>query len=272
MSRVEAIYKLVSQSPVLPIEVATALSIDSFTAKAVLDFLTESGKIKCTSEKIGGVPIYYLPGQELSAQTKLNSLLSVKPTVGNFSTEPVQITPEIERKRKEFLEKLKEIERREKEEKSAPQKQTSVEPIEHLEEVEKKILTETKEFEKSENQKIKISTPQIKNIEKVESDNLIDLALKWLESKNAVVTNKELRKKGREAILEFLLPSAIGNIPFIAFILNKKTINELDISLAHSESIKRSKSVLIISKGNLTKKAKLAIEEFNGLIKFEKLN
>lgn len=265
MSKIDAVLRIVSQNPVLPIEVATALAIDSFTAKAVLDFLTESGKIKATSEKIGGVPIYYLPGQELTAQAKLNTLLSVKPLVKNFSTEPIQRTPELEKKREEFLARLKEIERKEKE----------IKELEVSKKESEKISTEDvkiEEVNKIVDESLSITEKkETREISKIEIKNLIDLAHVWLENKKVIITNRELKKKGREAIFEFLLPSPIGNVPFICFVLDKKTITETDISLAHSESIKKARPVLILSKGKLAKNAIRLIESFNGLVRFEKL-
>ncbi|MCX6775078.1 MAG: hypothetical protein NTY99_03245, partial [DPANN group archaeon] len=65
MSKLDSVFVLVKQQPVLPIEIASKLGMDSFLAKAYQDQLVETGQIKATSEKVGGVSVYFAPNQEL---------------------------------------------------------------------------------------------------------------------------------------------------------------------------------------------------------------
>ena len=61
-NKVDAVFEIVKQGPVLPIEVATKLNLDSFTAKALLDYLFDNKKVKITEQKVGDASIYFIPG------------------------------------------------------------------------------------------------------------------------------------------------------------------------------------------------------------------
>ena len=118
MSNLDKAFDLVRQQPILPAEIASKLNVDSFLAKAFLDQLVEMGKIKITADKISGVPVYFVAGQELIADSKIKKLLGIKPTAKTFAAVMPQ-SPALEQKRAEFKARLEEIENREEEQKIA---------------------------------------------------------------------------------------------------------------------------------------------------------
>ena len=62
------------QGPVIPIKIAKVLGTDTIMASAVLSNLLSSKKIKISKLKVGGTPVYYLPGQESKLQDFENHL------------------------------------------------------------------------------------------------------------------------------------------------------------------------------------------------------
>ncbi len=60
------------RGPVLPVDVAKEIKKESYIGSAILSELVEDGSIKISAVKVGGSPLYYMPGQEekLQAYTK----------------------------------------------------------------------------------------------------------------------------------------------------------------------------------------------------------
>ncbi|MEM4248009.1 MAG: hypothetical protein QXH80_01975 [Candidatus Nanoarchaeia archaeon] len=105
-----------SQGGALPVDVASKLGVDSFLANAYLSQLVDSGKIVRSNQRIGGTNLYFMPGQEKLAESKINTILEQsKKTAKMYAPEgAAKSNPEIEQKRAAFVEKLKEIESKEK--------------------------------------------------------------------------------------------------------------------------------------------------------------
>ncbi|MBS3063956.1 MAG: DNA2/NAM7 family helicase [DPANN group archaeon] len=132
--------------PLLPIEVAKKINMDSFIAKAFLSQMLEANQIKITAERVGNEFLYYVPGQEAAAGARLQSFglnkrsevrvpakqnASVGKVIVTASTygKPQSINPiqskhglevprikdstELQKKQEQFLQRLREIEERE---------------------------------------------------------------------------------------------------------------------------------------------------------------
>ncbi|MEM2874158.1 MAG: hypothetical protein QW063_01775 [Candidatus Nanoarchaeia archaeon] len=309
IAHLDRVLAIVKQQPVLPIEVASKLNLDSFLAKAFLDQLVEAGAIKASSEKIGGVPVYFVAGQEIIADQKIKKLMNTKPTAKQFATVVPQ-GAEVEKKRAEFLARLKEIEQRERElaaKKIARMKTIAIEPIKVTEQGEAPELVRSQAAEESEikTKKLKEIVPQIivekpgEDAPKVEvkselerpkltlleqakkflldktaptkETNVVDASLAWLTEKGAEIVSKELKKKGKEAIITAAIPSNIGPIKFLVFVLNKKSISENDLSIAYSIGMQKKFPVIVISKGKLSKAAQKHLTEIGEVVKFKQL-
>jgi hypothetical protein len=57
-----------TKGPVLPVHVAERFGFNSIIASAVLSELSSNGLVKLSNAKIGGSPVYYVPGQEPKLQ------------------------------------------------------------------------------------------------------------------------------------------------------------------------------------------------------------
>jgi hypothetical protein len=289
MSKLDAVFELVKQQPVLPIEVASKLGMDSFLAKAYLDQLVETGQIKATSEKVGGVSVYFTPNQEIIADTKVKKLLGIKPTAKNFAVAVPQ-SAEIEKKRAEFMIRLKDIEEKEKQLAERKAKLQVVKPkkakVEHKPEI--KIIEEPKpEIKEAPKVEIVEVKPvlEVKEEEKPkpslleeakrfiigEPSTIVEASLAWLAEKGAEIISKEMKKRGKEAVIAASIPSSIGPMPFLVFVLNKKSITEADLSIAYSEGVQKKFPVIIASKGKLTKTAKTYLSTISGVVKYKLL-
>jgi hypothetical protein len=289
MSKLDAVFELVKQQPVLPIEVASKLGMDSFLAKAYLDQLVETGQIKATSEKVGGVSVYFTPNQEIIADTKVKKLLGIKPTAKNFAVAVPQ-SAEIEKKRAEFMIRLKDIEEKEKQLAERKAKLQVVKPkkakVEHTPEI--KIIEEPKpEIKEAPKVEIVEVKPvlEVKEEEKPkpslleeakrfiigEPSTIVEASLAWLAEKGAEIISKEMKKRGKEAVIAASIPSSIGPMPFLVFVLNKKSITEADLSIAYSEGVQKKFPVIIASKGKLTKTAKTYLSTISGVVKYKLL-
>lgn len=115
----EKVFEIVRQNgPVLPVEVAKKLKIDSFVAHAFLMQLVEAGKVKASKEQVGNSFLYFIPGKESAAQLRANVLLQQsKKTAKTYQKEAVSVSPGVAEKREAFAQRLKEIEEREEKEK-----------------------------------------------------------------------------------------------------------------------------------------------------------
>jgi hypothetical protein len=60
-------------------------------------------------------------------------------------------------------------------------------------------------------------------------------------------------------------------MPFLVFVLNKKSITEADLSIAYSEGVQKKFPVIIASKGKLTKTAKTYLSTISGVVKYKLL-
>ncbi|MEA2036807.1 MAG: hypothetical protein U9O94_04825 [Nanoarchaeota archaeon] len=87
------------KGPILPVEVAKHINSDTLMSSAHLSELSSSGKLKISNVKVGGSPLYYIPGQEPQLQNfadnlhekekKAYDLLSQKKVLRDSEIEPV---------------------------------------------------------------------------------------------------------------------------------------------------------------------------------------
>lgn len=300
MSNLEKAFDIVKQQPLLPVEAASKLGVDSFLAKAFLDQLVDARRIKATSEKVGGVPIYFVDGQELAAESKLKKLLGVKPTATNFAKSVPQ-SPALEQKRAEFKARLEEIEKKEAEMKKAketratkaavikpkleivkpkvdiPIKKEIPKPAVHVvKEVETakpqiaEMPSETKEIQ----EKPSIEAQVVSAVKKLISGTtspVVEATLNQLNGAGAEIISQELRKRGKEASIVAKIPSSIGPLQFLVIAMAKKTITKDDLLLAYAAGVEQKLPVLLYSNGKIAKPAQAYLDKVSGVVKFKQL-
>ena len=62
------------KGPVIPVQISKEINSDILLSSAHLSELSSEGKVKISNIKVGGTPLYYLPGQESSLQNFSNNL------------------------------------------------------------------------------------------------------------------------------------------------------------------------------------------------------
>ena len=79
MDKNQAILEIINRKgPVLPVQVSKEINDNILMASARLSELLSSKKIKISSLKVGGSPLYYLPGQEEKLRNFVNNLGGVE--------------------------------------------------------------------------------------------------------------------------------------------------------------------------------------------------
>ena len=79
MDKNQAILEIINRKgPVLPVQVSKEINDNVLMASARLSELLSSKKIKISSLKVGGSPLYYLPGQEEKLRNFANNLGGVE--------------------------------------------------------------------------------------------------------------------------------------------------------------------------------------------------
>lgn len=102
-----------THGPVLPVEVASKLGVDSFLATAYLAQLVETGKIKQTKERVGTSFIYHIQGQENVANARIVALQQTGKKTARMFAKEVPQGPEVAAKQRAFADRLAEIEAKE---------------------------------------------------------------------------------------------------------------------------------------------------------------
>jgi len=287
-----------TNGPVLPVEAARHAKIELMIASAFLSEIASEKKILISKAKIGGSPIYYLPGQEFKLSRlyeylgekpqKAYILLKEKKVLKDNSLEPWQrvalrelndfarridvkigedteifwkwhLTNDEDAKREIVrivkgaevpIEQRKEVEERQQELKQ-----------ETLQEVIKPKEELVKEFPEEK--------PKFKKQKRVEID-LGKKAKEYFENSKLTVLNTEIIKKGRDINYIVDVNSDLGKLMFFVKLLDKKKVNEGDLSLAVSKA--KGKPVLFLSNGEMTKKAEKYFEDnLKGRVIFESL-
>ncbi len=278
------------KGPVIPVQVAREISSDILMASAHLSELSSDGKLKISSVKVGGTPLYYLPGQEQSLEqysTNLHEkernafdLLKEKKILRDSQLEPV-IRVAL-REVKDFAIPLqvtyqnnKEIfwkwHLMGKEEASSTIKNllSKKEDITPTQQIKKENETEAKKQSLvSEEAKPQIQKP-------IKEKPKEDIFLQELESyftKNRInIKSSEIIRKNTETDFILEIPSAIGNLEYYCKAKNKKRVSDTDLSSAYAQGHLKKLPVLFLTKGELTKKAKETVDRDFKQIKINKI-
>jgi|SRR3989344_772565 len=297
MNNLDKAYEIVRQGPCLPVEVASKLGVDSFLANAYLSQLIDANKIKASKERVGNAFVYFLPGHEGAANSRVQALLQPTQKTARMFASSVPAGAEVEQKRQAFAERLQEIEKKEAIQKAQPKQE--VKPISIAEKVKQEFLDrfrpaiaeqlarqeakpapvlvqpatkmhEDRKIAEQMMQEVEKKVKETKEI-KIDSSKLVDKALAFLADGHADIISKDLKKKGKEADIIAHIPSPIGNLKYLVVVRDKKTVSEADLSLAFTEGQSKKMPVLFVTNGKLTKTAENYLSLISGLVKFKNL-
>ncbi|UCD21130.1 MAG: hypothetical protein JSW08_01125 [archaeon] len=275
------------KGPCIPSNISGQIKLSLLFTSALLSELVSDKALKLSYLKIGGSPLYFLPGQEeqlenftkyLAGQEKDTlKILREKKVLNEEDLKPVQRValrnmkdfsvaiklkqdgkekvfwrhftfPEEEAKR-EIERLLKDSERKEEQE---PKKE-EIKPKEVIKPAKPEVTkpVEKKVEKPKEKKEEKLLHPKVKRKRKDKLGLFKEKVFDHLKSKKIDIF-KNLDEGNKLCIA--LVDSEIGLLKYLVYGLNKKTINEADLSLASSEGQHEKLPVLIITIGRLTKK------------------
>lgn len=264
------------KGPVLPSQISKEIGSNILMASAHLAELTASGKLKISTLKVGGSPLYYLSGQEDMLQRftsnlndkekKAYDLLQQNKILRDSEQEPV-IRVAL-REIKDFAIPLnvnfnsnKEIFWKWQLATDAEAEQLIKSKLGIEKQEEKKIEEQKEEPKKVEQQQLKeIADKQKKSKEKKprkekEDDFLINIT-RFFEKNRIKVINSEIIKKNSEIDFIIEIPSVVGNLQYYCKAKNKKRISDSDLSNAYVKGQLKRLPVIVLSTGELSTKAR----------------
>ncbi len=254
--------------PVLPVKISKLIERDVMFASALLAEFVSNKVMYLTRAKIGGSPVYYVKGQEEKLQYlrehlseklgKIFDLLKEEKVLRDINLDPwqrvaVREIPDFAKRLDVRIDGNVEVfwkwyllnDERAKD---------------HIKELLKKGVVRKPVEEKRE-----VIKEKPKVVKKVEDVGFI--VNKYFNEKGVSVLGSEIVRKNKEMNYIIEVGSSLGKLRFFVKFLDKKKINEGDLSLAINKA--KGKPVLFLSSGVLTKKAQKYLEDIKGSLIFE---
>jgi hypothetical protein len=297
------------RGPSLPIHISRETGVSTLFAGAFLSELASNSEVKISSMKVGGSPLYFLPGQESQLENFSNylqskekeafSVLKEKKLLEDRKLEPaIRValrsikdfafplllnSPEQilfwrfyslpEEEAKLLVEKLivKPIQVEIK--KKVEEKKQEIKPDIKVEKPKpqiKEIKEEKPDIKKEEVEKPLLTIKEQAKKPGKEKSNFVNKIINFLESESIeLIEEKEYKKKEYEAKIR--INSDIGKISFLLIAKDKKTITENDLTIALQKAQSSKMPSFLISTGSLNKKAQAYLDSYSSLIKFRRI-
>ncbi len=281
--------------PSLPIHISREVGLTTLFASAFLSELSKEKIIRISDMKVGGSPLYYLPGQETQLEKFSNHLpLKEREALNLLNNEGVlqdeQLEPAIRvalRSLKDFAIPFKYKEKifwrhislspeqvkdelipkkkQKSEEKQAEEKKQAKEETEEKQEEQKEDKEETKPEEKP---LLQIKKQEKSKPKKKQSEFTLKV-INYLES-NDIELLKEIEQKKREFIGKIRINSDLGKISLLLIAKDKKRISDTDLRVGKEKSQSKKMPLFFLTKGKLTKKAEKYLEIWRNFIILKK--
>src|SRR3989344_2933211 len=231
-------YILKRRGPSLPVHIAKEINLSMLFTSAFLSELYSDRKIKISSMKVGGSPVYFVPGHEYQLE-KYSQYLGSK-----------------EREAFELLRKEKVL----KDSEQQPAIRVALRalrdfaiPFKNNNDIFWRYLSV------SEQEVIQLFEKPKKREEKIEKE---------VETKPPII-QQPLKEKEIEGLAR--INSDLGKIELYVIAKDKKKVTENDLTMAVQKSQSNRKMILLISNGNLDKKAEMYLTKYLNIVKFLKI-
>lgn len=267
-----------AKGPVIPLQVAKDLGKDTFYAGALLSELLNNKIIKISGAKVGGTPVYYMPGQEEKLQMLYNglqqkekeayNLIKEKGTLKDKETEPaIRVALRaIKDFAIPFYNQQQEIMWRwylHKEERPRQIEQPATiiqQPVQQPIIQQQKMQVSQQRLEPvvqpiPQQEKIQSPKQQKKTTTKESPDIFINGIRAYLQNNHIQVIEEKVLKKNKDYELIAKVPSNVGLLEYVIVAKNKKKIADSDLSLAHNQGQLKKLPVILLTNGELSKKA-----------------
>lgn len=280
------------KGPVLPVQIAKEIGTNILMASAHLAELTASKRLKISTIKVGGSPLYYLPGQEATLQKytenmndkekKAYDLLNKNKVLRDSEQEPVIRVALREIKdfavplnvnynnSKEIFWKWNLASNEEAEQLIKQKLQILEKPAEKRIEEKTEILQKQEIKKQEEIQKEKAKEPR-KYKPREKEDNFLNDIMKFFEKNKISIVSTEVVKRNSEIDFVVELPSVVGNLQYYCKARNKKRISDSDLSQAYVKGQLKRLPVIVLSPGDLSAKAQEMIGRELSNLTFKKI-
>lgn len=282
------------KGPVLPVQISKEIGSNILMASAHLAELTASQRLKISTIKVGGSPLYYLPGQESMLQKftsnmndkekKAYDALQQSKVLRDSEQEPVirvalreikdfaiplNVTHDDSKEVfwKWYLTTNDEAEKAIKEKLDILEKPAEKKIEEKRPEVQKQIIKEKIPI-KQEPEKPKESK---KYRPREKEDPFMKDIMKFFEKNKINVVISEVIKRNSEIDFIVEIPSVVGNLQYYCKARNKKRINDSDLSNAYVKGQLKRLPVIVLSPGELSTKANEMIGKELSNLTFKKI-
>jgi DNA-binding MarR family transcriptional regulator len=240
-----------ARGPLLPIQIAKKIGIDSLTTSALLSSLAKSGKIRSSFKLIGSSKLFYLRGQEEIAREMLSKYLTQEEKEliqrverANFLFED-QLTKREKSLARDLLDFIQPIRVSIDREERICWKHHSV-SLELL----RSLLEQAPEKPPAPKPPVAPKVPEV-----FKAEGILERAKGFLSQLGArIVEEKEIRKR-KEASLVVEFPSPLEQRYFVK-IKGKRRITTSDLSLAFAEGSELKMPVIFITGAKISRSVK----------------
>lgn len=298
----DKILEIIKQrGPELPVKVASTIGQNNIFTAAFMSELVGEQKLKISNMKVGGSPLYYIPGQEEQLQ-KFTEYLNHKEREAFKILKEKEILDDNEqepairvalRSIKDFAFPIKIIDRgiektfwkihtlsNDKAKEFIEQKINPKPEIKEKNEPEIKEIIEAKKQETEDNQEIEVKKEENLNIfdkstqkkqkSKEISSNFLDNLKSEIKERDYEIL-KEILVKKKEFIAKIRMDTNLGKQEIYLVAKDKKKITLDDIVNTLQKAQAEKMPALIISNGDIDKKALEYYKEWSNLVKHHKL-
>lgn len=269
------------KGPSLPVHIAKEIGQDTFTAGAHLSEMASHKKIVISGLKVGGSPLYYLPGQESRLQGFVHNLHEreqeavalLREAIIIEDTKAIPVVRASFRSLRDFAIPLNvTVSGTTKlfwkwylaDEAAARSKiEVLLKPIEPRKDMEKRVeqpkvepqkIPEKKVEQKKTEEKAKQQT--LSEPKPITHDAFLEDILTYFTKEKIKIIEQILVRKGKEYDFVVSMPSAVGNLTYFIKARNKKNINDGDLASLHIQGQMKKLPTILLSPGQLNKKAK----------------
>lgn len=295
------------RGPVLPVHVAKELGISMLFASAFLSELVSDKTLKISNMKVGGSPVYFLPGQEPEVERFYNSLpgkekeafLLLKEQKILKDTEQEPAIRVALRSIKDFAIPFKSNEEvfwrflTFKEEDvirmmEPPQIKPEIPVIrpeirpqvveQETKRVGEKLIKELKPqletkpqitTKPEEKPLVKLKQVKIKK-EKIQPVEFLNQIKEFLTGKDIELV-EEISYDKKEVYAKIRINSDLGKISFLLIAKDKRRVTESDLIAAYQKAINEKMPCYFLARGELSDNTKKQLETYKNLIKFENI-
>ncbi|MEM3154923.1 MAG: hypothetical protein QW165_05185 [Candidatus Woesearchaeota archaeon] len=282
----DKILSMAQTAPLLPSNVAKALNTNSIMAGAMLSEMCAKGMLKTSTLKVGGSPLYYVPGKETQLLQHINSLNEKdRRTVQKLQEEKIIRESEADPLTRVSLQTIKdfakplivqydgkqetfwkwfEISDKEAEE-HIRQRLESQKSTTETQKVPIETQAKTPETPKTEFKKQKPIQETLAPKPALPTGDFWDKLQLFFQQSNITLHEKTVVKKKTEFDLIVELPSPVGILSYYCKARSKKKITDGDISAAYVQGQIKKLPVIFLTDGELTKQAQAVLSQLKGI-------